>query len=149
MKKLILIALAFVSLQAVAQGKEKMHRKERGEQMKNMSAEDMATITTKKLTLALDLTTKQQAQVKEIMLEEATARQEKMAEREKMKNDENAKKPSKEERVKMMNARLDSQIAMKQKMKTILDADQYEKWEGMQGKRGEKGKRTREGKHKN
>jgi len=42
--------------------------------------------------LALDLTAKQQTEVKEIMLEEATARKEKMAEFEKMKNDESAKK---------------------------------------------------------
>ena len=81
------------------------------------------------------------------MLEEATARKEKMAECEKMKNDESAKKPSKEERVKMMNAKLDSQIAMKQKMKTILDADQYEKWENMKREQGKQDKQRKGGRN--
>ena len=57
------------------------------------------------------------------------------------------KKPSKEERVKMMNAKLDSQIAMKQKMKTILDADQYEKWENMKREQGKQDKQRKGGRN--
>ena len=41
-------------------------------------------------------------------------------------------KPSKEEHYKMMNERLDKQIAMKNKMKNILNEDQFVKWEQMQ-----------------
>ena len=51
----------------------------------------------------------------------------------------------KEERLKMKNDRLDAQIANKKKMKSILNAEQYAKWEKKQGKRNHmkrtKGKR--------
>ncbi|WP_298898042.1 DUF4890 domain-containing protein [uncultured Psychroserpens sp.] len=138
MKKLILIALAFVSLQAVAQDKQKKElKRERGaraEMMKDMSPEEIATITTKKMTLALDLTEKQQAQVKEVMLTQAETMKAKRNEREEMKKEKGEKKISKEDRVKMMNQRLDDQIAMKKKMKSILTSEQYEKWESLQGK---------------
>ncbi|MDG5489947.1 hypothetical protein [Psychroserpens sp. SPM9] len=144
MKKIILIALAFVTLQGVAQDKKRGDRDGKRDMAKDMSAEDIATLGSKKLTLALDLSEKQQAQVKEVLLEQATARKEKMEERQKEKEKEDAKKPSKEERVKMMNARLDDQIAMKKKMKSILTAEQFEKWETMQAKRHSNSK----GKHK-
>nr|WP_321248263.1 hypothetical protein [uncultured Psychroserpens sp.] len=153
MKKLILIAIAFISLNAVAQDKKREHSKkdakEKRELAKDLSADEIATLGSKKMTLALDLSDKQQAQVKEILLEQATSRKQKMAEREKSKNDANAKKPTKEERIKMMNSKLDNQIAMKQKMKTILTPEQYEKWENMQGKRGQKGNKKQKNKRKN
>lgn len=140
MKKIILIAIAFVTLQAVAQDKRKGgERSERG-MMKGLSAEEIATLGSKKMTLTLDLSTAQQAQVKAVLLEQATERKEKMAEREKTKNDDDAKKPTKEERVKRMNAKLDKDIAMQQKMKSILTADQYEKWSKMQAKHQHKSK---------
>ena len=37
-------------------------------------------------------------------------------------------KPSKKERLKRMNEKLEHQIATKKKMKGVLNADQYEKW---------------------
>ena len=40
----------------------------------------------------------------------------------------------------MKNDMLDKQIAMKQKMKDILDEKQYAKWEEMMSKRGERGR---------
>jgi len=46
-----------------------------------------------------------------------------------------------------MNAKLDSQIAMKQKMKTILDADQYEKWENMKREQGKQDKQRKGGRN--
>ena len=38
----------------------------------------------------------------------------------------------------MMNARLDHQIEMKQKMKSILNAEQFEKWDASMGKMEQK-----------
>jgi hypothetical protein len=149
MKKLILIALAFVSLQAVAQDKEKSQRKAKGELMKNMSAEDMATIATKKLTLALDLTEKQQVQVKEVMLEQATDRKQKMAQKAEIKKSNEVNGNAKATNVKAINERLDKKIETKQKMKSILTAEQYKKWENMQGRRGKKGKQKLETRRKN
>jgi len=84
MKKLILIAIAFVTLQAVAQDTKKEHRNGKKEMMKALSAEEMATIMTKKLTLALDLTKEQQVEVQELMLIQATDRKQKIDERAKM-----------------------------------------------------------------
>ena len=61
-----------------------------------------------------------------------------------LKESGNMQKPSKEDRLKMMNERLDNQIARKAKMKTILNADQYSKWEkdqeNMQNKHSRKQK---------
>ncbi|MCD2260662.1 Spy/CpxP family protein refolding chaperone [Psychroserpens luteolus] len=148
MKKLILIALAFVSIQAVAQDqrrlKAKEGRKAKMDMRHDLTAEEMATISTKKMTLALDLTEKQQVQVKEVMLAQAETMKAKRSEREEMKKEKGEKKVSKEEHVKMLNKRLDDQIAMKKKMKSILTSEQYEKWENMQGRRQHKNK----GKHK-
>ncbi|MFT4803408.1 MAG: protein CpxP, partial [Psychroserpens sp.] len=102
--------------------------------------EEMATLGSKKMTLALDLSIDQQAKVKEALLEQATIRKQNMAEREKMKNNDDAKKPTKEERVEHLNAKLDTKIAMKQKMKSILTAEQYEKWTKMKTLRQHKSK---------
>ena len=138
MKKLILVALAFVSMQAVAQQKEKKQLKEskkaKMSMRHDMSAEDMATIATKKMTLALDLNEKQQSQIKEIMLEEASHRKQKMAKREEMKKELEVKKEkAKADNVKEINDRLDRKIEVKKKMKSILTSEQYQKWEKMQG----------------
>ncbi len=52
--------------------------------------------------------------------------------------DGKGEKPSKEERLKMMNERLDKQLEMKQKMSKILNADQMEKWEKMHNRKQQK-----------
>ncbi len=73
MKTLILIAFAFITLQAVAQdnrkGDEKGERNGKREMMKDLSPEEMATLGSKKMTLALDLSIDQQAKVKEALIE--------------------------------------------------------------------------------
>ncbi|WP_299274021.1 hypothetical protein [uncultured Psychroserpens sp.] len=153
MKKLILIALAFVSVQAFAQNKEKKELKEakkaKIDMRHDMSAEDMATISTKKMTLALDLSDQQQVQVKKLMLEQAETLKAKRDKREKMGKEKGDKKIAKEERVKILNEKLDHQIEMKKKMKSILTSEQYEKWEKMQSRRHHKmkGKAKKKSKH--
>lgn len=136
MKKLILIALAFIGLQATAQELKQKHggeRKDRMEKMQDLTPEEMATLQTKKMTLHLDLTEAQQKQIQALNLEEATLRKAKMEEYKKLK--ESGEKPTKDMRVKMMNEKLDHEIELKQKMKTILNAEQFEKWEKSQAKR--------------
>ena len=66
MKKIILIAIAFVGLQAMAQGQKNQGNKKRGNQkeMMNLSAEEIATLQTKKMTLILDLDASQQNEIK-------------------------------------------------------------------------------------
>lgn len=151
MKKLILIALAFMALQATAQERQRMQqndsKKERAHKFKDLTPEEAATLQTKKMTLHLDLTEAQQTKIQALNLENAKKRKVKMEARKPMKEDEDFAKPTKEERLKMKNERLDNQIARKQKMKAILNAEQYEKWSAQsqrrQGKKGSSGKRMK------
>jgi len=143
MKKLLIIALALVTIQVSAQEK----RGEKGRKA-NLAPEEMAQLQTKQMTLDLDLTEAQQKEVGVINLENAIAKKAQMEARKSKKDSE--EKPSKEERLQMKNDRLDAQIATKKKMKSVLNAEQYAKWESKQGKRhhkkgkGKKGDRERE-----
>lgn len=130
--------IALVSLQVTAQERKREFHKEgqrnHMEAMKDLTPEEMATLQTKKMALHLDLTEAQQKQIQALNLEKAKYRKARMEERQKRMESSEMKRPSKEERLKMMNERLDRQIAMKQKMKSILNAEQYEKWEASHGK---------------
>ena len=147
MKKVLLIAVALVALQVTAQERKEGPNKERGDKMerfKDMTPEEMATLQTKKMTLHLDLNEAQQREIQELNLQNATERKANMEAHKALKESGNMQKPSKEDRLKMMNERLDNQITRKAKMKTILNADQYSKWEkdqeNMQNKHSRKQK---------
>lgn len=152
MKKLFLIALALVTIQVSAQNKKqgdkKGDRMENRQGMKDFTPEEMAQLQTKKMTLDLDLTASQQKKIEKLNLEKATDRKAKMEARQAKMKAGKGEKPSKEERLAMMNERLDKQMETKKKMKQILNDDQFEKWEKTmsrkQGKsnRKTKGKRT-------
>jgi len=133
MKKLMLIAIALLTLNATAQDK-----KNKKGHLKDLSAEEVATLKTKKMTLHLDLTESQQIEVKSLVLKEAKHRKNQRATHEDKKQKETAQKLSKEERYAMANERLDRQIEMKKKMKSILNAEQYKKWEASLSKRNKK-----------
>ncbi len=146
MKKLVIIAIAFLALQVTAQGQKRDYAKKQERPLKvmNFSAEEIATLHTKKMTLHLDLNTSQQEKIYAINLENAKARKAFMEKREaKRESGEAKEKPTKEERLKMMNKKLDHQIATKQKMKNILNDEQYAKWEKFQAKRAQKGKKSK------
>lgn len=149
MKKIFLIAIALISIQAIAQGekKERHNNQERAHKMSNLSAEDMATLQTKKMTLHLDLNAEQQAKIQKLNLENATARKAKMEARKAKKEAGSLKKPTQEQRLEMANAKLDHKIAMKAKMKDILNAEQYAKWEKAQARmtHKRKGMKKRDG----
>ncbi|SHI97437.1 hypothetical protein [Algibacter luteus] len=142
MKKILIIAVALLALQVTAQqqNKERGNRGERANKMMNLSAEEIATLQTKKMTLHLDLTESQQKEIMKINLDNATKRKEMMAARKAKKESGEAKKPTDEERYKMANAKLDHKIAMKAKMKKILNDEQYAKWEKSQMRQAKKGK---------
>ena len=82
MKKILIIAVALLALQVTAQDqkKERQNKQDRSHKMMNLSAEEAATLQTKKMTLHLDLNESQQAQIKTINLENATKRKAMMAE---------------------------------------------------------------------
>ena len=152
MKNIIYALAILCTLNVVAQeGPDRKDRKERKgmnkELLKDLTPEQHATLQTKKLTLALDLSNRQQTQVLNLQTKVATERKAKM-EAHKAKK-EKGEKPTKEERYQMMNERLDAKIAYKRKMKEILSDEQYEQWEKMlarkaKGKKKKRGKRRRD-----
>lgn len=149
MRKLILIVIAVLTLPAIAQerkqDKKRVHKKEA--LLKDITPEEAAALKVKQMTLHLDLTEAQQQKIKPLLLEEAKLKQQKRDDRKAtVKENQVKEKPSKDEHLAMINERLDRQIAMKQKMKTILNAEQYKKWENTLAK---KGKRKQKKLHKN
>jgi hypothetical protein len=131
MKRFLLIALALVAIQAFAQPNQGQDKRRK---MHNLTPEQAATLQTKRLTLHLDLNNKQQAEIKEILLANAQTRKAKMEAMKARKEKGELQKPTAKQRYEMANAKLDHQIAMKAKMKTILNDEQFAKWEKIQAR---------------
>ncbi len=104
-----------------------------------LNPEQQATLTTKKMTLALDLTTQQEDKVYKVQLAQAQKRKAFMAERKK----EDRSALTKEQRFELETKKLDHRIAVQREMKSILTADQFELWRKM----SHKNKQKRRGKH--
>ncbi|WP_136483134.1 hypothetical protein [Cognatitamlana onchidii] len=129
MKKVLLVVMAIMSLQAIAQKPKSGQKGERKNMIMKLSAEETATLQTKRMTLYLDLNKEQQNKIQALNLEKAKKRKAMMAERKKKRENGTTQKPSKEERYAKELDRLDRMIAEKAKMKTILNKEQFEKWE--------------------
>ena len=106
------------------------------EQRDHFTPEQRTELKVKHLTLALDLTDKQQKDLQALFLNDAKQRQQFMAQHKA--NKDAGKKPTEDERFAMMSKKLDSQIAMKREIKKILTAEQYQKFEAQKEKRHEK-----------
>lgn len=138
MKKLVVLVLLMAGITAMAQKPER-ERGPRGD-MKDMTPEQMASLQTKQMTLALDLTDAQQKQIQSLNLDNAKDRAEKMKEMKAKRESGEANKLTSEERYTMKTTMLDRQIAQKEKMKKILNNNQYEKWEKMNREGHRRGK---------
>lgn len=138
-----MVALAICTIQITAAQGPNKNRKA----MANLEPEEIATLQTKKMTLRLDLTDAQQDDIYKINLENAKLRKAHMAERKARKESGEATKPSKEERLARANKMLDHKIAMKAKMKNILNEEQYAKWEASLDMRQHKMKAKTKRKH--
>ncbi|MGJ5641975.1 hypothetical protein [Formosa sp. S-31] len=132
MKKILILALVFMSLNAFAQqrgqGFNQNGRNEMamGMKMNNFTPEQQATLQTKRMTLHLDLTDSQQKEVYNLNLNLAKTRD---ANRKAMlANKESGKTFTDDERYNLMVKRLDNQITYNAKMKSILKSEQYELW---------------------
>ena len=101
------------------------------------------------MTLFLDLNESQQNKIQKINIENATQRKAMMEKRKAKKESGEFKKPTDEERLAMINAKLDHKIAMKVKMKNILNDEQYAKWEKEEVKKGKKRGSDMKGNKKN
>ena len=124
MKKILLLSLlSIVSFNSFSQ-----NRKQLGNKLKSFSAEQIATLQTKKLTLSLDLNLKQQNEIFNLFLEEVKFKKTKRGEINERKSN-SMEGLSSEEIFDMMNEKLDHQIALNNKMKTILNKDQFLIWQ--------------------
>lgn len=152
MKHIVLIAIALLTLNVTAQRPEGEHRKhdrkERRDKFKDFTAEEIATLQTKKMTLDLDLSEAQKNDIYKLNLETAKDRKEKMRAREAQKAEGKKTELSKDERYKLANERLDKQIAHKKALKNILSKEQFEKWEQTKKNRDKKKKAMKRLKHK-
>lgn len=124
MKKLFVVALLFVGLTNFAQ--ERKGRTEKAE-MEQLTPEQRNQLRLKELTLELDLSATQQKEISQIIADESTKREAKMAERKAKKETE--KTLTANEKFEMKSKSLDSQIEFKAKMKKILNKEQMDKWE--------------------
>ena len=120
MKKVCIVALLVIGLSSFAQERKERHSK--GE-MEQMTPEQRNQLHLKKMTLDLDLNAKQQEQLTKILADQS-------AKREAIKAEHKAKmEEAKAIRFEMKKKILDEQIEMKNKMKSILSAEQFAKWE--------------------
>ena len=133
MKKIVFICFVLVgiTLQAQPGREEKMNdRKEMKEKMSDLTPQERASLKTKKMTLHLDLTEKQQKQVEVLLVKQEEKRDALKAQR------KEGNEPTKEELYDLKSKMLDEQITFKNEMKTILTEDQYAKFEKSQHFRG-------------
>ena len=115
-----IILVALISLSTFAQETQRKQKRH------DFTADQMAEIQTKKMTLHLDLTEKQQEQIFEINKINAAERKQKMQERKAIKHSE--KELSSEEIFANKSTRLDKMIAHKAEMKKVLNDEQFQKW---------------------
>lgn len=130
MKKVVLMAILAIGMVAFAQEEKKDFKRER------FTPEQRTELRVKQMTLDLDLSDKQQVEIKKLLTEREATRKNKMEEMKKMK--EEGVKPTADERFEMQKNRLDEQIDFKNKMKKILSKEQMDKWEAVRKDRKEK-----------
>ncbi len=118
MKKLAIIGLFLLPLGIIAQP---------GEKMRKMPSPE---VQAKKMTLALDLTDKQEKQIVSVLENQRKAREENKLTR------EQRRELSQEKKEELHATMLDQRIALKREMKSILNEDQYTRWEKMMARKG-------------
>ena len=127
MRKLvgILVIVFLVSTTINAQGKKRNTKKRA-----NFNAEQMATLQTKRMALHFDLDNNQEKEIYNLKLKQAEKR---LATTGKFKqNKEKGVQLTNEQRFEIQNNRLDTQIETKTAIKSILNKEQFEKWENHQ-----------------
>ena len=119
-----LLAVGTTTLYAQHPGHKKDgHRKERREKMQELTPQQRAELKTKRMTLNLDLTPKQQTQILQLNVELETNRENNFSEKKK------EGKLSANKRFERTSKMLDDKIATKKKLKSILTEGQFEKFQ--------------------
>lgn len=133
MKKLIVAALLVVGMTSFAQNNRKMAQRHHRSEMEKFTPEQRNQLMLKRMTLELDLNASQQKEMSKILSEKTAKREARMKE---MKADKASNtKLTSDEIFARKNKMLDEQIAMKDRMRKILNPEQFKKWEEMKGKR--------------
>ena len=126
MKKVFLFLTLCISVLTYAQ--------ERNGAVEKMNAEQQTILQVKRMTLALDLSLKQQEDIKSLLLERAQKKAaHQLAQKTKK---EKGEKPTASEKFEMHSQLLDTQIECKSKMKKILSEEQFKKWEKLRNRKG-------------
>jgi len=139
MKKLASILVLVFAFIVTVQAQKK--ERERGPKL---TVEQHTDLAIKKMTLGLDLSDQQQNQIKPLINAQVARRKEAMEIRKE--NRTANKKPSADEIYTMRSAQLDNQIAFKNKMKDILNKEQFEKFKKMKEERKGEGEMKKKGK---
>jgi hypothetical protein len=104
-------------------------QKKKGRKSSKMTTEQKAILKVKKMTLALDLSTKQQKEITPLIIQQIEAKRAAFKERKAIKKSE--KELTSDELFTIQNNRLDAQIMMKNKMQKILTPSQFKKFKKM------------------
>lgn len=131
MKKVITLFVLVFAFTLSTQGQKK-----KAKRASKLTIEQQTTLAVKKMTLALDLSEKQQNDVKPILM--AMITEKKMAIRKRKAAKEAKERLSADEIYEMKIKQLDRKILIKNKMKNILDEKQYEQFEKMQKRKRRK-----------
>jgi len=122
MNRLLIIVVLFSSFLVNAQEKGSEGR---DNHFSEFSPEQISVLQTKKMTLLLNLDKNQQQEIQKMNFQLAKERKEK----------EFKKPQTSDERFELANSRLDKKIEVQKKMRTLLNEDQFNKWERSIGKR--------------
>ena len=144
MKKISFILILMLSISAFAQDRKQDRKQDHKMDKVEMSADEMATLRTKKMALKLDLTEDQQARLKTLFTEQATYQKAMMAQHREMKKDTALWNKNK---FAIQNARLDHQKEMQDKIRTILTPEQFETWKASSDRSGMKMKNKNKNKY--
>ena len=128
MKNLVSILVLVFAFTFTAQAQKK-----RGNRGSKLTIEQQTTLAVKKMTLVLDLSDKQQLQIKPIIMSKMADRKAFIEKGKAAKG--NKENPTSDEVFAMKNKQLDHQIIMKNSIKNILNKEQFEKFEKMQKNR--------------
>jgi Spy/CpxP family protein refolding chaperone len=118
MKKLIAIALFVISFTSFAQ------------QSNRLSPEQQTDLEVKKMTIELNLNSKQQNKIKPILLESNKAKEERY--QKVINSRKSGQQLPREERYKIKDEMLNGRIELKEKLSKVLTPEQLAKWEESQ-----------------
>jgi hypothetical protein len=123
-----LFTLSFMALVSVIFAQEKLPQRRQ-----NLTPEQRTELQIKKMTLDLELTEKQQKEMTAMLLEQHKKMD---ARREELRlKKQAADKEKEEERFNKQIDALDEEIALREKVKKVLSAEQYSKWQAQRDQR--------------